>query len=199
MAWMLAQFEDLCLGNRYVTTLHCINSALLKLSKIQRSEVVYRGASGGVLPREFWHANAKNFKGGVEFGFMSTTLNRDVAMHYASAGKNSMVLEMQMGMIDRGADLLWVSQYPHEQEVILYESSRLCVQLARRLALVTHKSVSCGHAWFASPCFADLFPAPDRLRGARCASGGHRLGCVDAPVSERDVAHNRGSRQPHAA
>jgi hypothetical protein len=29
------------------------------------------------------------------------------------------VFEMQMGMVDRGADLTWLSQYPHEQEVLL--------------------------------------------------------------------------------
>jgi NLR family CARD domain-containing protein 3 len=103
MKWMVDSFMALCLGNKYVTTLHCINSALLKMSKIQRAEVVYRGSSGGVLPSEFWQANELNVKGGIEFGFMSTTLNREVAMHYASAGRNSIVLEMQMGMIDRGA------------------------------------------------------------------------------------------------
>ncbi len=26
---------------------------------------------------------------------------------------------MQMGMVDRGADLTWLSQYPHEREVLL--------------------------------------------------------------------------------
>jgi hypothetical protein len=43
---------------------------------------------------------------------MSTTFNRDVAMAYAAgdAGKPALVFEMQMGMIDRGAELSWVSQ-----------------------------------------------------------------------------------------
>jgi hypothetical protein len=26
---------------------------------------------------------------------------------------------LQMGMVDRGADLSWLSQYPHEREVLL--------------------------------------------------------------------------------
>merc|ERR1719291_60823 len=48
---------------------------------------------------------------------MSTTFNREVAMHYASEpGKPGLVFEMQMGMIDRGSELQWLSQYPHEAE-----------------------------------------------------------------------------------
>jgi hypothetical protein len=43
---------------------------------------------------------------------MSATFDRDVAMHYAArdAGKPALVFEMQMGMIDRGAELGWISQ-----------------------------------------------------------------------------------------
>ena len=57
-------------------------------------------------------------KGGVEFGFMSTTMDKQVALSYASADNRGTVLEIQMGMIDRGADLTWVSQYPHEKEIL---------------------------------------------------------------------------------
>jgi hypothetical protein len=43
---------------------------------------------------------------------MSTTFNRDVAMSYAvgDGSKPALVFEMQMGMIDRGAELSWISQ-----------------------------------------------------------------------------------------
>ena len=34
-------------------------------------------------------------------------------------GDASTIFEMQMGMVDRGADLTWLSQYPHEREVLL--------------------------------------------------------------------------------
>ena len=37
----------------------------------------------GQLPEAFWTANEYNVKGGVEFGFMSTTLEYDVAHFYA--------------------------------------------------------------------------------------------------------------------
>ena len=47
---------------------------------------------------------------------MSTTLDRDVALRYASQeGHAGVVFVIQMGMVDRGAAMDWISQYPHEQ------------------------------------------------------------------------------------
>jgi hypothetical protein len=48
---------------------------------------------------------------------MSTTTSRDVAMGYSSQGATPMLFEMTQGMVDRGAELSWLSQYPHEEEV----------------------------------------------------------------------------------
>ena len=67
------RFEKLCLGNRYTTTLHAINSAVVKLGKLQPARKVYRGLKGGVLPAEFWEENQFGVRGGVERAFMSTT------------------------------------------------------------------------------------------------------------------------------
>lgn len=169
---MEGQWKELCLSNRYTTTLHVTNSgehhdahtarkfssslhillmrcsgcapvthlgqssfaylglrrpahaclarvvaAVVKLGKLQSAAKVYRGVSGGVLPEEFWNVNAQNVRGGCEYGFLSTTLDRGVAMDYASSGKAGVVFEIQMGMIDRGANLSWLSQYPHEVRV----------------------------------------------------------------------------------
>eukprot|EP00959_Pyramimonas_sp_CCMP1952_P310569 6499559-Pyramimonas_sp.AAC.1 len=47
----------------------------------------------------------------------STTTDREVAMQYASGQSAGTVLEIQTGMIDRGAELSWISQYPHEKEM----------------------------------------------------------------------------------
>ena len=48
---------------------------------------------------------------GVESAFLSTTFERSVAMQYASApGKPAVVFEVQLGMVDRGADISWLSQ-----------------------------------------------------------------------------------------
>ncbi len=52
-------------------------------------------------------------RGGVEYSFMSCTRSKDVALAYAANQQQKgpgMVLEVQMGMVDRGADLTWVSQ-----------------------------------------------------------------------------------------
>ena len=49
---------------------------------------------------------------------MSTSLRREVATTYAASGEASTVLEIQMGMVDRGADISWLSQYPTEAEIL---------------------------------------------------------------------------------
>lgn len=48
-------------------------------------------------------------RGGVEYGFTSTTTERAQAENYA-LGKASTLLELEMGMVDRGADISWLSQ-----------------------------------------------------------------------------------------
>jgi|EP00966_Prymnesium_polylepis_P017997 NLR family CARD domain-containing protein 3 len=85
-----------CKDNTYITTIHVINSAIVKVSKLTKATKVYRGVAGGVLPESFWRPNEQGVKGGIESAFMSTTFDRSVAMDYASQpGKASLVLEMQ--------------------------------------------------------------------------------------------------------
>ena len=53
----------------------------------------------------------------AEFAFMSTTLDRDFACHYACGMGSSdagmgIVFELNQGMVDKGANLQWLSQYP---------------------------------------------------------------------------------------
>lgn len=51
---------------------------------------------------------------------MSTTVDKKVAMSYAAGGEHGgFVLEVQQGMIDRGADISSLSQYPHERETLV--------------------------------------------------------------------------------
>ena len=52
--------------------------------------------------------------GGCEIGFMSTTSDGAVARQYCKKG---VILEIQPGMVDRGASMKDFSQYPHEVEV----------------------------------------------------------------------------------
>lgn len=67
--------------------------------------------------------NELGVRGGIEYGFSSTTTDKEQAVLYASAGAKPgdamTIFEMRMGMVDRGADLTWLSQYPHEKEVLL--------------------------------------------------------------------------------
>ena len=78
--------------------------------------------SGGVLPDVFWTPNQHGIMGGVELGFMSTTTDRSVAMDFAShaggGGKCAMVFTIKMGMIDRGASVSFMSQFPGENEIL---------------------------------------------------------------------------------
>jgi hypothetical protein len=136
------------------------------LSKLTKAKPVYRGVSGGVLPKTFWEPNAQGVKGGIESAFMSTTFDRKVAMQYASSeqGKPALLFEMQMGMIDRGAELDWCSQYPHEEEC-LCEPSQL---------LNPCGSTTCtGLILTCVPAFAQS----RRSRGSRCRARVSRAQC----------------------
>ena len=137
---MFAKYNDLLRGfgpnstgtNRYVTSTHVINSCIVKTSKLTKAQTVYRGIAGGRLPQAFWRPDEYGIRGGVESAFMSTTYNRDVAMHYASKpGQPNIVFEMQMGMVDRGCELDWLSQYPHEKEVLFNPLTGLEVRSRR--------------------------------------------------------------------
>ncbi|CAK0823877.1 unnamed protein product [Prorocentrum cordatum] len=114
---MVSEFANLCCSNRYVTTIHAISSAVVKLGKRTRTTAVFRGFKDGRLPDSFTTPNADGVCGGIECGFLSTTTNRAVATSYAGTGVAT-VLQMEMGMVDRGADLSDLSQYPGEAEVL---------------------------------------------------------------------------------
>ena len=105
-------------SNTYTTTIHAINSVVVKCSRLTKVGALYRGWTDATLPRSFFEADAMGVKGGVEYGFSSTTTERGQAAHYAQ-GKASTILQLQMGMVDRGADISWLSQYPHEKETLL--------------------------------------------------------------------------------
>jgi WD40 repeat protein len=106
----------------FTTTLHVISSGTLKLSRLQPAMKLYRGISSMQLPKRLLEYNEYNVRGGVEYAFMSLTLDESVALEYAKGGNRrtaSTLVEATMGMVDRGASLDWLSQYPHEQEVLL--------------------------------------------------------------------------------
>jgi hypothetical protein len=131
----------------YASTIWCINSGLIKLARLTKTSTVYRGVAGK-LPNVFFgeqheqnrfttsftdsivravigdcgfmvfaEKDVFNCAGGVEMAFMSTTTNRDVATGYMR-GKAGVVFEINMGMIDKGASLEMLSQYPGESEIL---------------------------------------------------------------------------------
>mmetsp|Transcript_32511 Transcript_32511/g.75742 ORF Transcript_32511/g.75742 Transcript_32511/m.75742 type:complete len:1094 (-) Transcript_32511:948-4229(-) len=117
-------------GNSYTTTLHAICSGVIKLGRvwsIPPSRRVFRGVSGLVLPPNFWSPDSHGCCGGVELGLMSTTTKREVATHYSMSkeGMLATIIEVEVGQIDRGASLTFLSQYPGEEEVLLPPLSNL--------------------------------------------------------------------------
>ena len=119
--------------NTYTTTIHAINSAIIKLSKLTVAKRVFRGVAGMSLPNQFWEANAYGVKGGIDGAFMSTTTHREVAFSYAASATNGVgiVFEIAQGMVDRGADIGWLSQYPHEREILFGPLTGLEVRSTR--------------------------------------------------------------------
>ena len=120
-----------------------INSAIVKLSKLTVACPIYRGIPGR-LPNEFLKRNEYGVRGGIEPAFMSTTTDRKVAMDYAAGSKAGIVFCIQQGMVDRGADISWLSQYPHEQEILFAPLTGLEVQgtSVERSVVVVDLSVS---------------------------------------------------------
>jgi hypothetical protein len=125
------QMVSLLKGNKYETTLFCITSGVLKLSKTTKIPLdrrLWRGLGGMILPSQFWEVK-DGFRGAVELGFMSTTCKREVAMQYSGAAvQRGIVFEIQVGRIDIGADVSSLSQYPSEEEFLFPPLS--CLEVA---------------------------------------------------------------------
>ena len=111
-----------------------INSCIVKMGKLTVARPVYRGMSGRLFPESFWRPNEQGVMGGIEFAFMSTTPDISVAHQY-SQDAYGIVVEIQQGMIDRGAEISWLSQYPHEAEVLFAPLAGL---EAREMRIDTH-------------------------------------------------------------
>jgi len=195
--FLIANYERLCKGNQYTTTLHVINSAIVKLGKLMTAEKVYRGISGATLPDNFWQPNEFKVRGGVEFGFMSTTLNGEVAMDYAAGGGAGVIFEIQQGMVDRGADLSWLSQVvvplprPPPSPRMMHRPHAPLHPTTQRPPLPSHPIPS--H----SPTSA-ILAVPAREGDPLRAADGHR-GAGDARRQQRPRRQRAAQRQPERA
>lgn len=122
----VAEYERLKSKNSlFSTSIFVLISAIQKIArvmKLQPREKLYRGVDGAMeLPTKFSTADAHGCIGMMEFGFMSTTREISVAVSYTgvSEGKaHPRVFEVEVGSVDRGADISQYSQYPAERELL---------------------------------------------------------------------------------
>jgi hypothetical protein len=110
--------------NFFPTTISVLVSAVQKLARAVRvpeGKALYRGLGGLLeLPEHFFRADEKGCRGYTEWGLMSTTSCKAVALQYSgvrSGRPNPMVLVLSSSAIDRGACIHGFSQYP---EVVLH-------------------------------------------------------------------------------
>ena len=108
-------------GNLFSTTIAVLASAIQKIARIaciQEGTTFYRGLSRLMeLPDEFHRPDAQGRRGFAEWGFLSTTSDKDVALAYSYAGQGQtgpipMVLKFRSSAVDRGASIDVFSQYP---------------------------------------------------------------------------------------
>jgi hypothetical protein len=71
-------------GNCYATTIHVLASAVVKIARVTRLPLgleLYRGLGGlAELPDSFFRVDANGCRGYAEWGFLSTTSDRAVAV-----------------------------------------------------------------------------------------------------------------------
>jgi len=114
----------------YRNTMLMLMSGIVKLSQVTAitpDRKTYRGLTGMSLPENFLRRDAFGFRGGVKWGFMSTSSARDLAVQYSTASTATLpiLFECDVGQVDRGADLKFLSQYPRESEILFPPMSNL--------------------------------------------------------------------------
>ena len=116
-------------GNLFPTTIFVLVSAINKLSRcalIPPGTLLYRGLGGTLeFPDRFTRPDADcatpHALGFLEFGFMSTTADKSVAVQYSGVRENrpkAGILLIRPNTVDRGADISQFSQYPGEKEFL---------------------------------------------------------------------------------
>ena len=144
-------------GNVFATTIFVLVSAVQQIARavrIREGTLLYRGLGGLMeLPEIFFSADKCGRRGYTEWGFLSTTSNKSVAIQYSGVrdGRPSaMVLVLESSAIDRGACIHNFSQYPtvltHPFHVtILHFSCANCVCPTRvnSTAVIMRTPTSC--------------------------------------------------------
>jgi ankyrin repeat protein len=136
-------------NNRFTTTLSVLVSAVQKLSAvtvITDGLRLFRGTGGlSYLPKHFTEPDEFNCRGMTEWGFMSCSEDKDIALQYSGVveGKpHAMVLEIEPNCIDRGAVVSELSQYPREVETLFLPMSYVVQAGAQRVEQTAKGSVT---------------------------------------------------------
>ena len=157
----------------WATTISCCYSGVLKLSRLAKPTLVYRGVNEEhlKLPERFYTAGADggaSFAGGIERAFMSTTKNATVALDYSGGAQTAgSVLAIAFTEAARGASVQWLSQYPHEEELLFPP----CTGLSCRSSVVEgHKRVLSVTAQVSTACpnVSDI-DTPEHVPGTAAA------------------------------
>ena len=120
---MYKPFEDG--GNTFSTSIHVLVSAVQKIArvtKVPNGLLLYRGLGATELPAHFFRPDpSTGCRGFAEWGFMSTTSSKAVAVQYSGIKEGkplAMLFEIQASSVDRGACIRDFSQYPEEIEYL---------------------------------------------------------------------------------
>ena len=132
-------------GNSFTTTIHVLVSAIMKLTRVTKfgeDDRLYRGTGGRMaLPLRFSQADEHGCKGFTEWGFMSTTSNKAVAIQYSGVNEGQavpIVFMIKVQSIDRGARISFFSQYPGEEEVLFMPMSFVAPDGQGQLEVTVH-------------------------------------------------------------
>ena len=111
--------------NTFSTTIFVLVSAVQRIARAMRLPeglTVYRGLGGLMnLPLSFSEPDPNGCLGFAEWGFMSTTADKSVALQYSGVREGrprATVLVITCGAVDRGACIREFSQYPSEIEYL---------------------------------------------------------------------------------
>ncbi len=86
----------------------CGNGQISRVTPIKRGLVLYRGLGGVRLPDRFYHADQFGHRAFVEWGFMSTTADRAIAIQYTGIAQGRAfptLLMIQPAAVDHGGDI----------------------------------------------------------------------------------------------
>ena len=137
-AYEKARGEQLLKGNTYATSLHLINSAILKLSRLGTLQPIYRAAGRDSMSK-LSEADHLGECGTLEFAFLHTSADRFALVEYMKGvgavhdrpGQHSMIFEIVQDAEHRGANLSAISQYPAQREIVFPPLSCLVLQRTR--------------------------------------------------------------------